>query len=75
MNTGEHQKCLNVESDFGFGVHAFQMNGNPTPLILNILQYSSKNALADHTPSVCCSDYSRTKRHETKSHNYLTYRF
>lgn len=61
MSTGEHQKCLNVESDFGFGAPAFQMNGNTRNLILNILQYYSKNDLADHTPSVCCSDYSRMK--------------
>lgn len=53
MSTGEHQKCLNAESDFGFGVAQFQMNENTINLILNILLYYSEDALAPHAPSLC----------------------
>lgn len=55
MSTGEHQKCLNAESDFGFGVAQFQMNENTINLILNIFLYYSEDALAPHAPSLCYS--------------------
>lgn len=69
MSTGEHQKCLNAESDFGFGVPAFQMNENTINLILNIPQYYSEDVLTAHAPSLC---YSRMKSLKTKYRYCLT---
>lgn len=70
MSSGEHQKCLNVKSDFAFRMPAFQMNGETMNLVSNILHYYSKNDLAAPAPSVCCSDPSAVKHHKTKTQNY-----